>query len=977
MTTAYNTGAFSGLLTSLDGGSNSNLILANAADGPNNTIICNSTNALSVGQAVVFRSNFGGLVGNTVPYYIVSIANTTAFTVSGAPGGQIFDLSNATGNVSVSTGFITKPFTGTGRYNDSCWTGNQWLMVGNNSSNTANSSALVFATRSNSGGNFYVVTNTWAGNAPNGNTFTISSNSQVGNNISGLTVGQPIRFLSTATSNIQPFTTYWITDINGPNVAISQTPGGPNLNITGNAIIGGAVAGPLPPYGNTTQPTELTNYFNSPSGTDDSFATINLPFSFTYCGTSYSTVYVSTNGFITFAYGSSQYSGLSPSNPATPQIGIFPGDQRGYQVYGGLVSTGRFVVWVYLRAGSGGSGPQIIYELDFYQNEAFVDIHALSVPTGTQWISNGTSPAFASFSLVAGNSSVRATTTSTAATLAFGAGGASQFIAVDWVPYAVNTLSSLQFTGIASNSSGNASNNMIVGVGGTINSTSNWGIINSTSNVANSLASGSTSGWSNVAQTNSQQWTSMVWGANANLFVAVGATANTCNVAIISSDGNTWSNVPMAAGAAWSGLAYGSNTFVAIAGNVSNLVNYSTTNASSWANAYLPANLLWSSITYGNGLFLATANSTIVNTSATGISGFNQVTVANIAGIGIGFAIRGQTCWNDLTVTGFNGSNVILSGNLTVSYTAAGCNFTSGGYATSPDGINWTYRTLPRQGGWTASVYGNGLYMMSQNITIGPLNNIILTSPDAITWTPVFGYSSTSTASIAFGIVRNQPTWVITLGTSTNQLWVSTDSVNWSPVNVSLSGTWTQVAFGQYGGVPAFLLIGRNTATCYFSFDGFSWNLTNLIQSASWRALAYSSTINTWVALPEYQTYVNRISIPFGTPWIERFAGINSDRWTNFNSIAYGNGTFVAVGASGLIKTSTDGINWSRPVQAAQAKAPIMLYNFSQAGNANSNTISQGTFQNMGQLPRLPFVNTTGTYSPVNTNNESIWVRIS
>ena len=43
-----------------------------------------------------------------------------------------------------------------------------------------------------------------------------------------------------------------------------------------------------------------------------------------------------------------------------------------------------------------------------------------------------------------------------------------------------------------------------------------------------------------------------------------------------------------------------------------------------------------------------------------------------------------------------------------------------------------------------------------------------------------------------------------------------------------------------------------------------------------------------------------------GATWTLRVPGIN-----NLNGVAYGNGTFVAVGSNGTILTSRDGVSWT------------------------------------------------------------------
>ncbi len=68
---------------------------------------------------------------------------------------------------------------------------------------------------------------------------------------------------------------------------------------------------------------------------DDANIAITLPFSVTFNGVSYTTVYVGSNGYLTFGAGSSAFSGLSASNPAIPGIHINAGDRSYQRVYKG------------------------------------------------------------------------------------------------------------------------------------------------------------------------------------------------------------------------------------------------------------------------------------------------------------------------------------------------------------------------------------------------------------------------------------------------------------------------------------------------------------------------------------------------------------------------------------------------------------------------------------------------------------------
>ena len=63
---------------------------------------------------------------------------------------------------------------------------------------------------------------------------------------------------------------------------------------------------------------------------DDSFITINLPFTFYMAGTGYTQCFLGSNSYLTFGGGSTVYSGLSASNPALPKL-MFGAADNSYQ----------------------------------------------------------------------------------------------------------------------------------------------------------------------------------------------------------------------------------------------------------------------------------------------------------------------------------------------------------------------------------------------------------------------------------------------------------------------------------------------------------------------------------------------------------------------------------------------------------------------------------------------------------------------
>jgi hypothetical protein len=135
-------------------------------------------------------------------------------------------------------------------------------------------------------------------------------------------------------------------------------------------------------------------------GVDDSFFTVNLPWNINFLGSNYGTVYVGTNGYITFSSGNSTYFSFSPSNPGGPHISIYPADRILTKLYYAQINAGtpqaKFVIRVegydYSNAGI-----THIYEVHFYSGQSYYDIYFVDSPSsgnqngGTSAISNGSS----------------------------------------------------------------------------------------------------------------------------------------------------------------------------------------------------------------------------------------------------------------------------------------------------------------------------------------------------------------------------------------------------------------------------------------------------------------------------------------------------------------------------------------------------------------------------------------------------------
>jgi hypothetical protein len=112
------------------------------------------------------------------------------------------------------------------------------------------------------------------------------------------------------------------------------------------------------------------------SAQDDSSDVYNLPFPITYLGSTYNSLYVGTNGYVTFGGGSSVYTTTTYDNPSLPKIMISVCDLTNHRRY--IVTEGsapdrtwtlRWEGRIYPDLGANWIGNyNIAWEMTFYEN---------------------------------------------------------------------------------------------------------------------------------------------------------------------------------------------------------------------------------------------------------------------------------------------------------------------------------------------------------------------------------------------------------------------------------------------------------------------------------------------------------------------------------------------------------------------------------------------------------------------------------
>ena len=202
------------------------------------------------------------------------------------------------------------------------------------------------------------------------------------------------------------------------------------------------------------------------------------------------------------------------------------------------------------------------------------------------------------------------------------------------------------------------------------------------------LAAGST--WTaSSGGTGKTDLQSLTYGAG--IYVAVGGASGTAS-AVSSSDGSTWidrsSAITSLGGGSYSAVTYGTGTFVAI--NTGGTTTSWSTNGVTWTSGGTLPNLgsnNWKSVAYGNGRFVAVQGGGSASTYVAYSIDKGVTWVQAPAGIG-----SSQT-WQRIKY----GQGLFFA-------------VASGGTvaATSPDGINWTVRTMPGSStNWNGVIFGN------------------------------------------------------------------------------------------------------------------------------------------------------------------------------------------------------------------------------------------------------------------------------
>jgi hypothetical protein len=420
-------------------------------------------------------------------------------------------------------------------------------------------------------------------------------------------------------------------------------------------------------------------------------------------------------------------------------------------------------------------------------------------------------------------------------------------------------------------------NGLIVGVG-------NWGTIMTSTNLTTDRWVKSPNG------TNTSTLNAITYG-NGLFVVATGDSPDgiSFNRFLTSPDGTNWSTQAYGntSGRSAKTIAYGNGLFVA---GFERAVLWTSPNGTNWTQQYSSGNTKHNlnAITYRPDIgFVAVGDSIAdsgnipeVRTSPDGTNWYLQTSgfvnpTPTLAAITWGWYTN-----EDLSVT----TNFVATGS-------------TGTIATSPDGTNWT--THPSY--TTAKLYGTAFNPGVGYIAVG-VGGVIQTSPDGTNW-----FTSYSDITNPLNVPGNDFA-AATCATDLGYFVAvgSSGMVETSPTGAG--GTWTAEFLGR----------GENLTGIARGKDNFV-AVGNIVPFSPYYGLALTSSDGSSWTVRNSKSYT-------GTS--PNFTGVK------LNNVAYGAGTFVAVGNSGMIVSSAnEGITWT----ARSSGVVAHLYGVSYLTNSFTN----------------------------------------
>ena len=415
-------------------------------------------------------------------------------------------------------------------------------------------------------------------------------------------------------------------------------------------------------------------------------------------------------------------------------------------------------------------------------------------------------------------------------------------------------------------------------------------------------------------------WTTQVASGNASdgllsvvyaagKFVAVGYGGRV----LTSSDGLTWVAQTSGTTKDLYGITYGGSQFIAV-GNGGIII--ASVDGLTWAGRTSGTVLDFGDVTYANSQFVAVGDAGVIKTSPNGVTWTTRTsqTASDLRGVTAGgngnfVAVGFSTVVS--SADGATWTSQVVAGPAT-DFTAVAYNPTTGQFVavttttnrlyTSPDGLIWTARPSG------TILYLSGIQCINGQFIVVGEQGTIRSGINATDWTPL-----TITTDIQFRGVAHGNGHYVAVGSypndpdniqsgRTNVAVTSTNGINYVLANQFNGG-----GSGFYGvtfGNGLFVTVGA-AGNIQTSTDGMSWVSRYNVLNDGLYDIAYGG--GQFVAVGSIGFFVRSTD---GLTWTSVNSGSNS----SYRGVVHANGQFVAAGAGGgggSIGTSPDGLTWT------------------------------------------------------------------
>ena len=277
--------------------------------------------------------------------------------------------------------------------------------------------------------------------------------------------------------------------------------------------------------------------------------------------------------------------------------------------------------------------------------------------------------------------------------------------------------------------------------------------------------------WTARTAAATNQWRSICWSPELELFVAVAQDGT--NRVMTSPDGITWTIRTAAAASGWTDVCWSPELtlFVAVAYSGTNRVMTSP-DGITWTIRTAAAASNWFGVCWSSGLtlFVAVAydGTNRVMTSPDGITWTIRTAAAASNWFGV--------CWSSgltlFVAVAYDGTNRVM---------------------TSPDGITWTIRTAAAASGWRKICWSSELSLFVAVAYNGA--DRVMTSPDGITWTIRTAAAASSWDGVCWS--SELSLFVAVAYDGTDRIMTSPYGITWTVREAAAASGWRSVCWSS------------------------------------------------------------------------------------------------------------------------------------------------------------------------------------